>query len=888
MNEQSLQEKKDKGLNHICMGILAHVDAGKTTLSEAMLYLCGAIRQAGRVDSGNAFLDTHDIERARGITIFSKQAEMELGELQLTLLDTPGHVDFAPEMERTLQVLDYAILVISAADGVQGHTRTLWRLLAMYEIPVFLFINKMDQEGADQDGVMSELRAQLNENCVDFTNMTDATFWESVAVCDEEALEQYMTAERVDDETIRRMIAERRLFPCYFGSALFMRGVRELLDGFKQFCCTPEYPGSFGARVFKISRDEKGNRLTHVKITGGCLRVREAVKISDGDLQEEKVTQIRIYSGERYEAVSEVSAGAVCALAGLTKTKAGDGLGRESGAPLSVLEPVLSYAVQLPEDCDPQTALEKFQLLEEEEPQLHVLWEESLQELRVQIMGDVQLEVLQSLMRERFGISVSFERGKIVYKETITDVAEGVGHFEPLRHYAEVRLLLEPAEPGSGLMFASDCREEVLGRNWQRLILTHLEEKQHCGVLTGAAITDMCITLVSGRAHSKHTEGGDFRQATYRAVRQGLMQAKSVLLEPVYEFQLEIPESAVGRAMTDIERMHGTCQIQTADWMQGRGANPAQERMVLLAGTAPVALFSHYQQEVHAYTKGRGTLSCTFGGYAPCHNAEEVIRETAYDPQSDLENPSCSVFCAHGAGFIVPWDQVQQYMHMESVLGKAAGESEEPVGALPSQIQTRSESREDKWIGTEEVDAILERTYAANRRKPHAVRKWKYTKRETAADSGARRPVKSQRPRQSYLLVDGYNIIFAWDELRELAKINIDGARGALLDMLCNYQGVRQCELIAVFDAYRVRGHAAEYFDYHNIHVVYTKEAETADQYIERFAAEHSENDDVTVATSDGMEQIIIRGQGCRLLSAKDFLEEITRVQKDLREEYLS
>ncbi len=888
MNEQSLQEKKDKGLNHICMGILAHVDAGKTTLSEAMLYLCGAIRQAGRVDSGNAFLDTHDIERARGITIFSKQAEMELGELQLTLLDTPGHVDFAPEMERTLQVLDYAILVISAADGVQGHTRTLWRLLAMYEIPVFLFINKMDQEGADQDGVMSELRALLDENCVDFTNMTDATFWESVAVCDEEALEQYMTAERVDDETIRRMIAERRLFPCYFGSALFMRGVRELLDGFKQFCCTPQYPGSFGARVFKISRDEKGNRLTHVKITGGCLRVREAVKISDGDLQEEKVTQIRIYSGERYEAVSEVCAGAVCALAGLTKTKAGDGLGRESGAPLSVLEPVLSYAVQLPEDCDPQTALEKFQLLEEEEPQLHVLWEESLQELRVQIMGDVQLEVLQSLMRERFGISVSFERGKIVYKETITDVAEGIGHFEPLRHYAEVHLLLEPAEPGSGLMFASDCREEVLGRNWQRLILTHLEEKQHCGVLTGAAITDMCITLVSGRAHSKHTEGGDFRQATYRAVRQGLMQAKSVLLEPVYEFQLEIPESAVGRAMTDIERMHGTCQIQTADWMQGCGANPAQERMVLLAGTAPVALFSHYQQEVHAYTKGRGTLSCTFGGYAPCHNAEEVIRETAYDPQSDLENPSCSVFCAHGAGFIVPWDQVQQYMHMESVLGKAAGESEEPVGALPSQIQTRSESREDKWIGTEEVDAILERTYAANRRKPHAVRKWKYTKRETAADSGARRPVKSQRPRQSYLLVDGYNIIFAWDELRELAKINIDGARGALLDMLCNYQGVRQCELIAVFDAYRVRGHAAEYFDYHNIHVVYTKEAETADQYIERFAAEHSENDDVTVATSDGMEQIIIRGQGCRLLSAKDFLEEITRVQKDLREEYLS
>ncbi len=888
MNEQSLQEKKDKGLNHICMGILAHVDAGKTTLSEAMLYLCGAIRQAGRVDSGNAFLDTHDIERARGITIFSKQAEMELGELQLTLLDTPGHVDFAPEMERTLQVLDYAILVISAADGVQGHTRTLWRLLAMYEIPVFLFINKMDQEGADQDGVMSELRALLDENCVDFTNMTDATFWESVAVCDEEALEQYMTAERVDDETIRRMIAERRLFPCYFGSALFMRGVRELLDGFKQFCCTPQYPGSFGARVFKISRDEKGNRLTHVKITGGCLRVREAVKISDGDLQEEKVTQIRIYSGERYEAVSEVCAGAVCALAGLTKTKAGDGLGRESGAPLSVLEPVLSYAVQLPEDCDPQTALEKFQLLEEEEPQLHVLWEESLQELRVQIMGDVQLEVLQSLMRERFGISVSFERGKIVYKETITDVAEGIGHFEPLRHYAEVHLLLEPAEPGSGLMFASDCREEVLGRNWQRLILTHLEEKQHCGVLTGAAITDMCITLVSGRAHSKHTEGGDFRQATYRAVRQGLMQAKSVLLEPVYEFQLEIPESAVGRAMTDIERMHGTCQIQTADWMQGRGAHPAQERMVLLAGTAPVALFSHYQQEVHAYTKGRGTLSCTFGGYAPCHNAEEVIRETAYDPQSDLENPSCSVFCAHGAGFIVPWDQVQQYMHMESVLGKAAGESEEPVGALPSQIQTRSESREDKWIGTEEVDAILERTYAANRRKPHAVRKWKYTKRETAADSGARRPVKSQRPRQSYLLVDGYNIIFAWDELRELAKINIDGARGALLDMLCNYQGVRQCELIVVFDAYRVRGHAAEYFDYHNIHVVYTKEAETADQYIERFAAEHSENDDVTVATSDGMEQIIIRGQGCRLLSAKDFLEEITRVQKDLREEYLS
>lgn len=865
-------------MKRLTIGILAHVDAGKTTLSEAMLYAGGSIRKLGRVDSGNTFLDTFELERARGITIFSKQAQLLRGDTEITLLDTPGHADFSAEMERTLPALDYAVLVISGADGIQGHTQTLWRLLASYQIPVFLFINKMDQAGTDRSALLQELKAGLNENCIDFS-APEADFaaglpqehrvrwFEQVAMCDEEALDQFLAQEQVEPDKIREMIVDRKLFPCYFGAALKMQGVEQLLQGLETYSLERDYPAEFGARVFKITRDPQGNRLTHMKITGGQLKVKAAPTDS-----EEKVNQIRIYSGEKYETVPLAEAGCICTVTGLSDTYPGQGLGSESGTSPPLLEPVLSYRILPPEGMDAAQLLPKLRQLEEEEPELHITWNDRLKEIQVKIMGEVQLEILKDLIQSRFDVRVEFDDGQLVYKETIADQAEGVGHFEPLRHYAEVHLLLEPGEPGSGLQFASVCSEDVLDRNWQRLVLTHLAAREHCGVLTGSVITDMKITLVSGRAHPKHTEGGDFRQAAYRAVRQGLKQARSVLLEPYYEFRLELPRELIGRAMTDIEQRRGTLNLPRAD---GGTA--------VLTGIAPVAAMRNYQKEVTAYTRGRGRLFCTLKGYGPCHNSEEVIRQFHYDSDLDLENPAGSVFCAHGTGFSVPWDQVEKYMHLESYLIRPVPTAEGAAG----QERSRPEAKE-VWLGTEEIDAILERTYYANKRGSKARGKWKRTKTPPQPPAPAATRVYNQAERrEEYLLVDGYNIIFAWEELKSLAAENIDGARGRLMDILCNYQGIKKCNLILVFDAYRVPGHSTEVLEYHNIHVVYTKEAETADQYIEKFAHNYNRKYDITVATSDGLEQIIIRSQGCKLLSAKDLQEEVERTKKLLKEEYL-
>ena len=836
------------------IGILAHVDAGKTTLSEAMLYLSGRIRKLGRVDKGDAFLDTDVRERARGITIFSKQAEFRLPRSAVTLLDTPGHVDFSAEMERTLKVLDYAVLVISGADGVQGHTRTLWRLLEAYGIPVFLFVNKMDQEGTDRKRLMQELKEHLDGACVDFGQAEE--FQESAALCGEEALEQFLEQGSVSSDMIREMIWNREMFPCFFGSALKLTGVEEFLEGLDEYTLEAEYPETFGARVFKIARDGAGNRLTYLKVTGGKLCVRDL-------LAGEKVHQIRIYSGDKFETVSEAAAGTVCAVTGPAKTRPGQGIGGESGYAAPLLEAVMSYQILPPEGMDPALLLPKLRILEEEEPELQILWNEALGEIHAKVMGEVQTEILKSLIQERFGVSVEFGTGNIVYKETIEDSVEGVGHFEPLRHYAEVHLLLEPGEPGSGVEVRSACGEDELDRNWQRLVLTHLTEREHPGVLTGSPVTDIRITLIAGKAHLKHTEGGDFRQATYRAVRQGLKQAKSVLLEPYYEFSLEVPETAVGRAMTDLERMNA--QFEGPEAEEGR---------MRLTGRCPVSEMEHYQQEVTAYTRGQGQLSCAFGGYFPCHNAEEVIRAIGYDSERDLENPTGSVFCAHGAGFSVSWDKVKDYMHLESPLKKQKE-------IFSAEIPKREE--EDPWMGTEEIDAILRKTFFANSREK-TPRRRRRAAEKTVIRGGGPVPAKKPESRERYLLVDGYNIIFAWEELKNLAKDNIDGARGKLLDILCNYQAARGCSLIAVFDAYRVQGHQTEIFDYHNIHVVFTREAETADQYIEKFAHENGRKYDVTVATSDGLEQIIIRSQGCRLFSAREFYEEVKQTEKQIRE----
>lgn len=844
-------------MGKIVVGILAHVDAGKTTLSEGMLYTSGAIRTMGRVDNRDAFLDTYALERERGITIFSKQAVFPLGTTQVTLLDTPGHVDFSPEMERTLQVLDYAILVISGADGVQGHTRTLWNLLRRYEIPTFVFVNKMDQKGTDAEVLLQELKNVLEEGCVDFSTKRDVHFYEEAAVCSEDALEEFLETGRLKKETLQELFLERQLFPCFFGSALRLEGVKEFVEQMQELIKVPAYPETFGAKVFKIARDEAGNRLTYLKITGGSLKVKAVI-------EGQKVNQIRIYSGEKYEAVNEVEAGSICAVTGLSDTYPGEGLGAEQGTYLPVLEPVLNYQVIPTEGDDPILLLPKLRELEEEEPQLHIVWEEALQEIHVQLMGEVQLEVLKTLIYERFGVEVEFGQGNILYKETIQNTVEGVGHFEPLRHYAEVHLLLEPGEPGNGVQCMSVCSEDLLDRNWQRLILTHLMETEHRGVLTGAPITDIRITLVSGKAHLKHTEGGDFRQAVYRAVRQGLKQAESVLLEPYYEYRLELPSENVGRAMTDIERMHGTF-----------GLPQTEADRTILTGMAPVSTMRDYQKEVHAYTRGNGTLQCTLKGYAPCHNTEEVLAATGYDSERDTLHPTGSVFCAHGAGFLVPWYEVKEYMHLPSIMQEKPSDSSEE-----KQTAYRVSKETDAWIDTEEVDRIIAQSVGANKKQKTLPKK-----KVPEYYKSTSKP-KKQEVREEYLLVDGYNVIFAWEDLKDLAQVSIDGARGKLLDVLCDYQGMKKCNLIVVFDAYRVQGHKTEISTYHNIHVVFTKEAETADQYIEKFAHENGKKYNVTVATSDGLEQIIIRGQGCRLLSARELKDEIERTKKTLFEEH--
>lgn len=878
---------ENKPEKQITMGILAHVDAGKTTLSEGILYTCKAIRKLGRVDHQDAFLDTNTLERNRGITIFSKQAECTLGEFGITLLDTPGHVDFSAEMERTLQVLDYGILVISGADGVQGHTETLWRLLSRYQIPVFLFINKMDQPGTDRETLLVELKEKLDTNCVDFSaDQTSEDWKEQVAVCDEQVMEAYLEGEEISRVQIQKMIRERKLFPCYFGSALKLTGVKEFLEDLKLRIRESSYPESFGAKIYKITRDNQGERLTHMKITGGTLKVKSV--LSNGrpgetgeGIWQEKVNQIRIYSGEKYTMVSEVKAGTVCAVTGLTATYPGQGLGSEQASDMPVLEPVLSYRIGLPTEVNVHQALLQLRQLEEEEPLLHIVWNETLGEIYAQVMGEVQIEILKSLIKERFGMAVTFDEGNIVYKETILEPVEGVGHFEPLRHYAEVHLLLEPGETGSGLIFAADCSEDVLDRNWQRLILTHLEEREHKGVLLGAPITDMKITLLTGRAHIKHTEGGDFRQATYRAVRQGLRKAKSQLLEPYYEFRLEVPSEQVGRSMTDIQKMLGEFDPPKTEG-----------EMTVLTGSAPVVTMRDYQKEVISYTSGRGRFSCTLKGYYPCHNQEEVVEAVGYDPEADLENPTGSVFCAHGAGFVVNWDQVEEYMHVESGWNAPAGQETKPE--KPVTAKNWKEENE-KYLATEkELEEIFERTYGPIRKlgeEPPAgrsVKGWKKSRRDPLEGYGKSssdyKQKKTPDGEKEYLLVDGYNIIFAWEDLKELAAVNIDGAREKLMDILCNYQGFKKSTLILVFDAYKVKGNPGSVETYHNIHVVYTKEAETADQYIEKTVHEIGRKYRVTVATSDQLEQVIILGQGGQRMSARELLEDVIEVSHQIRE----
>ena len=939
------QNGEKKTAKYVCVGLLAHVDAGKTTLSEAILYTTGTTRKLGRVDNRDAYLDTYALERERGITIFSKQAVCQLGDTTVTLLDTPGHVDFSAEMERTLQVLDYAVLVISGADGVQGHTETLWSLLKRYQVPTFLFINKMDQPGTDREALLSELQKRLSESCVDFALLDDADaevpeeVWETIAMSDEELLERYLESGSIAEEDIRRLIRQRKLFPCYFGSALKLQGVEELLAGLERWMSEEMFAGTegwhvvqqeradagspertetgasdaaFGAKVFKISRDEQGSRLTHLKITSGSLKVKDFLQ--EKGKEPEKVNQIRIYSGTKYETVNEAVPGMICAVTGPLNTYPGQGIGTEAESELPVLEPVLTYRVELPEECDAHKMLADLKQLEEEEPELHITWNEQAQEIQVQVMGEVQIEVLKSLVAERFGVEIRLDAGSIVYKETITATVEGVGHFEPLRHYAEVHLLMEPGEPGSGLQFSARCSEDFLDRNWQRLILTHLEEKRHRGVLTGSEITDMQITLIAGRAHQKHTEGGDFRQATYRAVRQGLCEAAAEgcvqILEPYYAFKLEVPSEYVGRAMTDLERMKGTFEPPEVD-----GEN------MVLSGVVPVATMQNYQREVVSYTKGRGRLSCVLQGYFPCHNAVEVVENTRYEAELDLADPTGSVFCAHGAGFVVPWYEVKHYMHIQTgipVLGEEACADDEGNGWNAAGAGGASDA--SGWVGSagntgagfgrqsgtsasqtgtrdsragsgsayssfgadeKELEAIFTRTYGESKRKLS----YDSGPRQVVYDPGKYGRAKKEEPVEEYLLVDGYNILYAWDELRELMKVTLDGARHRLMDMLCNYQGYRKYNLIVVFDAYKVAGGVGSAQDYHNIHVVYTKEAETADQYIEKFAHDMGKKHRVTVATSDGLEQVIIRSQGCLLMSANDLEEDMERVSRQIEED---
>ena len=894
-------------MKKLVIGILAHVDAGKTTLSEELLYLCGEIRKIGRVDHGDAFLDTYELEKERGITIFSKQALLKTENMEVTLLDTPGHVDFSAEMERTLQVLDYAILVINGMDGVQSHTMTLWRLLERYQIPTFLFVNKMDQQGTDHDALLNDLKQHLHENCVDFGRTQDTDYGmyeltpeqlENIAVCEEDLLETYLETDIVEDRDIVRLIVQRKIFPCYFGSALKEKGVKDFWNGVQKYTAEPKRPTEFGAKVFKIARDEQGNRLTYMKITGGSLKVKTLLSSNSNGQSlpgrkaeeaawEEKADQIRLYSGAKYELTSEAEAGTVCAVTGLTRTYPGEGLGIEQESELPILEPVLNYQIILPDDCDPYQMLQKLRQLEEEEPQLHILWDSQFSEIHAQLMGEVQIEILKKLIWDRFHVAVEFGAGSIVYKETVAEPVEGVGHFEPLRHYAEVHLLIEPGEPGSGCQFFTACSEDVLARNWQRLILTHLEEKEHIGVLTGSPLTDVQITILTGRAHAKHTEGGDFRQATYRAVRQGLRKARNILLEPYYEFRLEVPAEMIGRAMADVQKMQGTFD---APEVEGETA--------ILKGTAAVAQMRDYQKEVVSYTHGTGKLFCSLKGYAPCKNQDEVVQNIGYDPEADLENPTGSVFCAHGAGFVVPWDQVEAYMHLQSGVDMDELDSESwyedvesaqnPGTAVDNaNISGNISGKNGKFSYSgsyeeeEELQAIFERTFGPMKRDRTAFQK------KTVHSSTPATRYRAGKPRQEeYLLVDGYNIIFSWEELNELAKENIHAACDKLMDILSNYQGYRKCTLILVFDAYKVEGHVEEIIPYHNIYVVYTKEAETADQYIEKTVHRIGRQYQVTVATSDGLEQVIIMGQGAHRISAQGLKKEIEDTEKTAREEW--
>ena len=852
-------------MKKLSIGILAHVDSGKTTLTEAMMYCSGNINKLGRVDHRDSFLDTYSIERDRGITIFSKQAVLNYNNTTFYLLDTPGHVDFSAETERTLQVLDYAVMVISGTDGVQSHTRTLWKLLQKYEIPCFVFVNKMDLSGTDRLAVLNELKIKLSDCCVDFSDTADEAFFENIALCDEELLSKY-EENKIADSDITKAIANKNIYPVMFGSALRLSGVNEFLETLDKYTRAPFYYEDFAARVYKISEDPQGNRLTFLKITGGKLKLKDVLNSPD-NINGEKINQIRIYSGEKFTSVQEAESGTVCAVTGVGFTHAGDGLGKEQKSVLPILEPVLTYTVELPDNVDAHTALSKMRILEAEDPQLNVMWNEQHGEIQVQLMGEIQLEVLRSLIADRFKLIVSFGKGSIIYKETILNTVEGVGHFEPLRHYAEVHLILKPAKRDSGLLFNTCCKEDLLDKNWQRLILTHLYEKTHLGVLTGSPITDMEITLAAGKAHAKHTEGGDFRQATYRAVRQGLREAKSVLLEPVYNFMLEVPYEILGRAMNDIQRMSGSFE------------QPQQlGDTCVLTGTAPVSEMQDYSRELVQYTHGKGRISLSLKGYEPCHNADEVIESIGYNPDADVLNPCDSVFCSHGAGHNVKWNEVKSRMHLSSVLN--AQKSDTRSSDDRKSYLAKRRSQDDIFALDKELMHIFEQTYGSiqKRKTPPEKRVFK------APETNPRHPKKSSTPQydgEEYLLVDGYNVIFAWDNLKSMT---FDGAREALINILCNYQGFKKCELIVVFDAYKVNGNKREIERVNNISVVYTKEAETADMYIEKTAHKLAKNHRVRVVTSDGMEQLIILGNGALRVSSRAFFDEVKAAEDEIRQ----
>ena len=840
-------EAQKGGKRRLVLGIFAQVDAGKTTLSEALLYKTGALRTLGRVDHGDAHLDTHELERARGITIFSKQARFETERLAVTLLDTPGHADFAPEAERVMPVIDCALLLVSGTDGVQGHTLTLWRLLQHYGVPVVLFFNKMDLPGADRAALLADARTALSDRCA---ALDDA---ESVALSSEALLEHFLNTGTLDDALTAEAVAKRELFPCLFGSARQLDGIDELLRALERLAPVPVYPTELSARVYQIAHDLQGNRLTFLKVTGGTLAVRSAVRCHrpDGEPLEAKVTQLRLYSGAEFEAVQQVPAGDVCAALGLSGLLAGDTLGDAAPDRGAALEPVMSYCIRLPADLDPQLALPKLRLLEEEEPQLRMVWDARLREIRVQLMGAVQLEILQSLIRMRFGWDVTFDTGRISYRETIAAPVEGVGHFEPLRHYAEVHLILAPLPQGSGLVFDTVCSEDVLDRNWQRLILTHLQEKQHLGVLTGSPVTDLRITLAAGRAHLKHTEGGDFRQATYRAVRQGLMKAESILLEPYYAFRLTVPPEQIGRAISDIRAKSGSFDppVETPGG-------------TLLQGRAPVSELRDYARDVAAYTRGRGRLSCEVAGYFPCHNTEAVVAALAYDPAADLENTPDSVFCSHGAGISIPWDQVEENMHLESVLRP------KPAAAPAAAPRVRTQNLD---LDEKELQRIIEREFGPQKTplyRPPAAK----------AEAAVTLPPR----RKEYLIVDGYNMIFAWDGLREQAGYDLSGARERLLDLLSNYCGFHPCELIVVFDSYRVRGGTGSRSSHNNLRVVYTQEDESADLYIETLVGKIGKNYAVRVATSDALIQLSALRSGVLRVSAAELERELERTNGEI------